>query len=226
MWFISGMSHDPSLLGSMDSSSECQQVWGGKLQIFLNSQCGLASWQGLAFYCMGPCQPFLSLKGSQHSSGLPSDVYQAQRNKYCLVVWVSESSSQDSPWIPSLTPDYSSSASLCKSFCERLPSLPVHSLLTSSCPFLLLPLSPSASQTYTWREHSTVEGRAERSWFPAVPWVHEALQTLFITDHLYLLILKIRDAVKRIQWPLHLGPKECLIDFRGKSLKAHIVQRN
>lgn len=157
------MSCGPSLVGTMDCASECQQVWDGKLQIFLDSQCGLASWQGLAFYCMGPCQPFLSLKSSQHSSGLPSDVYQTQRNKYCLVVWVSVSSSQDSSRVSSLTSAYSSSESVCKSLWKP-PLSP--SALSAFLPFpsLLLPLLPLAPQTCTRREHSTVKGRVEGSW--------------------------------------------------------------
>lgn len=157
------MSCDPSLVGTTASASECQQVWDGRLQMFLDSQCGLAPWQGLTFYSLGQCQPFLPLKGSQHSSGLPSDVYQAQRNKYCLVVWVSESRSQD------LFPD---TQTLLQRHCAncfwKASPLPVFSLSISSFPFLLLPLSPSAPRTCPWRRPSTADGKMVGNWFLAV----------------------------------------------------------
>lgn len=216
------MSCDPSLVGSMASASECQQVWDGKLQTFLDSQCGLAPWQGLTFYSLGPRQPFLPLKGSQHSSGLPSDVYQAQRNKYCLVVWVSESHSQD------LFPD--TQITLLQRHCAncfwKASPLPVFSLpilpSPSFCFLSLLRLPEHVHEgdllppTAKWWEIGSLQCIEDT----------KLLQTRIIIDHLYLPTLKIRNAGIRIQWPLHPGAKECLTDFRGTSLKAHIVQSN
>lgn len=115
-------------------------------------------------------QPFLPLKGSQHSSGLPSDVYQTQRNKYCLVVWVSESRSQD------LFPD--TQITLLQCHCANCfwKASPPPSLLS---PHFFLPL-PSASslsfgsRTCPRRRPSTADGKMVGNWFLAVHRVYEA----------------------------------------------------